>query len=185
MTSSACMNGSERLIELVSSGRLNADIYVCWQGDEPLIHKRMIDELLQTTPTSDADIWTLKKRITDPMQISSPNHPKVVTDRRGSALLFSRSAIPFYRDDQNNEKVYYKHIGLYAYSQKAIAKMSALPPADIEIAEQLEQLRWLYHGLTIQVHTTFFESQGIDLPEDLHRAEIFIESQRKNPCLAL
>jgi len=179
MTSPTCLNGTERMVELLKTGRLDADVCVCWQGDEPFVEKSMIDDVLQTAETSDADVWTLKKRIVDPRQITSIQYPKVVTDAQGNALLFSRSPIPCYRDAvSDEEKIYYKHIGIYAYSKKSLHKISGLPVAPIELTEQLEQLRWLYHGLKIQVHETKNEVQGIDLPEHLALAEELI----KNRC---
>lgn len=182
MTSPRCLNGTERMLELVKRGCLDADVSVLWQGDEPFIKKSMIDDLLQTVRTSDADVWTLKKKITDPMQIASIQYPKVVTDIEGNALLFSRSPIPCYRDAlECDEKIYYKHIGVYAFSKKSLHKICSLPPAPLELAEQLEQLRWIYHGLKVQVHETKSEVQGIDLPEHLAVAEEFIKNRCENP----
>jgi 3-deoxy-manno-octulosonate cytidylyltransferase (CMP-KDO synthetase) len=99
----------------------------------------------------------------------------------GNALFFSRNPIPCHRDVATGEEIiYYKHIGVYAYSKKSLHKISTLSVAPIERAEQLEQLRWLYHGLKIQVHETKSEVQGIDLPEHLTLAEELIKNRCRN-----
>ncbi len=178
MTSVDCLNGTDRLIELVLSNRLKADIYVNWQGDEPFIEKAMIDDLLQSVEKGGTDMWTLKKKITDRSQINSIQYAKVVTDVNGYAMLFSRNPIPCYRDAKTDEeKIYYKHIGIYAFTHDALHRLAKLPPAALEIAEQLEQLRLLYHGLKVKLHETSFEVQGIDLPEHLAMAEELIKQR--------
>jgi len=166
MTRPECPSGTYRLSEVVRAHDIGADLVVCWQGDEPLIHRAMINDLLQSVGKDAADVWTLKKKITDP---SSPHIAKVVTDQSGYALYFSRSPIPYFRDDQ--EKVYFKHIGIYAYRTETLRKISELPVSPLEIAEQLEQLTFLYHGLKIRVHETSHEVVGIDIPEHLAHAE--------------
>lgn len=176
MTAVSCVNGTERLVELVKDGRVQGDIFVNWQGDEPFIDSVMIGDLLQTCNKRDSDIWTLKKKIVDSSQILSPHTAKVVTDSEGRALLFSRSPIPYYRDSRpENEKTFYKHIGIYAFSREAVLKIARLPLCPIEEAEQLEQLRWLYNGLRIRLHETKKEVTGIDLPEHLAAARELIE----------
>lgn len=172
MTSEDCASGTDRLVELWKSKRVTADIWVNWQGDEPLIREEMIKELLQTVGSDGADIWTLKKKIIDLREAGDPNIAKVVCDHRGRALYFSRSQIPYYRDviDSDQKKIY-KHVGLYAYSEGALAQLSQLQPCAIEKAEQLEQLRFLFHRLKIQVHETDHEVIGVDLPEHLTKVE--------------
>lgn len=95
MTSPDCPNGTDRLVELMKTKQVEGDIWVNWQGDEPFIHKAMIENLLQTVQEKKFDIWTLKKQITDLGEIEKPNICKVVTDKEGKALYFSRSPIPF------------------------------------------------------------------------------------------
>ncbi len=176
MTAVACLNGTERLIELVQGGRIQGDIFVNWQGDEPFIDSVMIGDLLQSCRKLDSDIWTLKKKITDISKVLSPHTPKVVTDAAGRALLFSRSPIPYYRDMRaESEKVFYKHVGIYAFTREALLQIARLPLCPIEDAEQLEQLRWIYNGLRIQVHETQKEVSGIDLPEHLVAAREIVE----------
>jgi 3-deoxy-manno-octulosonate cytidylyltransferase (CMP-KDO synthetase) len=172
MTSPGHLCGTERLIEVVQSGRVDGEIIVNWQGDEPFIQKAMIDDLLQSIEDKEADIWTLKKKIENPEQIHSVHIAKVVTDAQDCALFFSRSPIPCYRDARPDEqKIYYKHVGIYAYTKEALLKIATLSPCEAELAEQLEQLRFLHHGLKIKVHKTLHEVQGIDLPEHLVIAE--------------
>lgn len=176
MTAVSCVNGTERLIELVQDGRIQGDIFVNWQGDEPFIDKGMIEDLLQTCQKIDSDLWTLKKKIKDNAQVHSPHFAKVVTDADGRALLFSRSPIPHYRDFlPESEKVFYKHIGIYAFTRKALLQISQFSPCSIEDAEQLEQLRWIYNGLRIGVHETQKEVFGIDVPEHLAMAHDHIQ----------
>ncbi|MCB1117239.1 MAG: 3-deoxy-manno-octulosonate cytidylyltransferase [Chlamydiia bacterium] len=165
MTSKDCQSGTMRLIEVRKQGKIKADIWVNWQADEPLIHQEMIDDLLQSCDDPCQDVWTLKHRLEgDP---NDPHTVKVVTDGRGKALYFSRSPIPY-----SKEKVeYYKHVGLYAYSDRALAIIEQLASCPLEKAESLEQLRFLSGGLHIQVHETKHETQGIDLPEHLAKLE--------------
>lgn len=176
MTAVSCLNGTERLIELVKDGRLHGDVFVNWQGDEPFIDSAMIGDLLQTCQKRDADIWTLKKKITDAAQVHSPHTAKIVTDSAGTVLFCSRSPIPFYRDKRpESEKVYYKHIGIYAFTREALLHIACLPLCPIEDAEQLEQLRWIYNGLRLRAHETKKEVCGIDLPEHLAAANALLE----------
>jgi 3-deoxy-manno-octulosonate cytidylyltransferase (CMP-KDO synthetase) len=176
MTSESCASGSDRIAELLEKKVLDADIWVNWQGDEPFICEQMIFNLLQSCDGEESDLWTLKKRIVTPEEATNPHIAKLVCDHRGFALYFSRSHIPFYRDVFDfSQKELYKHVGLYAYTREALKKISTLPPCPIEFAEQLEQLRFLYHNLRIRVHETDYEVFGIDLPEHLARAEIHMD----------
>ena len=176
MTSESCSNGTERLVELLERGLVDADIWVNWQGDEPFINEQMIRDLLQSCDDPETDIWTLKKKIINPEEANSPQFAKVVCDHRGYALYFSRSQIPFYRDIIDPaHKVFYKHVGLYAFTPESLRKISRLSPCESEIAEQLEQLRFLHHNLRLRVHETQYEVFGIDLPEHIALAEARIE----------
>lgn len=175
MTSEECPTGTDRLIELMHRGEIDADIWVNWQGDEPFISLQMIHDLLDFCDREESDIWTLKKRIIKTEDILSPNIPKVVCDAEGAALYFSRCAIPYHRDSsQETERVYYKHIGMYAFTKQALQKILSLKPCYLEEAEKLEQLRFLYYGLRIQVRETLEEVFGIDLPEHLAKAEAYV-----------
>lgn len=169
LTSENHPSGTLRLAELQHQGKVKADIYVNWQADEPFITPQMIETLLSSSSQDNADVWTLKKKITHSEEISSFHVPKVVTDQDGFALYFSRHAIPFYRDSSSSQ-LYFKHIGLYAYRATALAYIATWTPSYLEKAEQLEQLTFLYHGLKIKVQETQEEVLGIDLPEHLERA---------------
>jgi 3-deoxy-manno-octulosonate cytidylyltransferase (CMP-KDO synthetase) len=172
LTSESCANGTERLIELLDRGLIEADIWVNWQGDEPFIHAQMISDLLQSCDEDTCDVWTLRKKIVKMDEATSPQFAKVVCDENGYALYFSRSQIPYYRDEtDSSQKIFYKHVGLYAFTSGALRKISSMPLCGIEAAEQLEQLRFLYNHLRIRVHETQSEVFGIDLPEHLALAE--------------
>ena len=168
MTSMSCLNGTERLAELQRKGIMEGDIWVCWQGDEPFIQKETIHALLQTIDHSDEEIWTLKKKIYNTQQVHSPNVVKVVSNKDGKALYFSRSPIPYSLSDN---ETFYKHVGIYAYRDAALKKIGILSPVPIEEVEKLEQLRFLYHGMSIRVHETNQEIFGIDTKEDLDLAQ--------------
>jgi 3-deoxy-manno-octulosonate cytidylyltransferase (CMP-KDO synthetase) len=181
-TEESCKSGTDRLVELQERGAIKADIWVNWQGDEPFINKQMISDLLQSCKKEPSDVWTLKKRITSPHDISSPHIAKVVCDERGFALYFSRSVIPHYRDGcPSEDKKFFKHIGIYAFTAHALQQIKSLSPCELELAEQLEQLRFLYHGMKVRVHETRQEALGIDLPEHLILAERFLDGLAKSP----
>ncbi len=169
MTSPECPNGTMRLCDLIKRHDVEGDVFVNWQGDEPFLHEEMIRELLQTAGRDEADIWTLKKRIDDLTLAASPHICKVVTDQNGYALYFSRSLIPFHRD---TAPTYYdKHIGIYAYSRKALEKIANLPSTSpLCEKEQLEMLNFMYHGLKVRVHETVHDGFGIDIPQHLDQA---------------
>jgi 3-deoxy-manno-octulosonate cytidylyltransferase (CMP-KDO synthetase) len=175
MTSPDCPSGTDRLIELQAEGKMQGDIWVNWQGDEPFIHQEMIENLLQTTDET-YDIWSLRKEIEREEDIEDPNVVKVVTDSQDRALYFSRSPIPYDRDGLE-DVTYYKHVGIYAYTTHALKQISTLSPSLLEQSEGLEQLRFLENGMNIQVHETSHETLGIDIPEDLARAMDRISSQ--------
>lgn len=164
MTSPDCQSGTDRLAELLVSKKITSEIWVNWQGDEPFIDEKTIADLLQSIEDKEFGIWTLKKRIEDREEIASKNVVKVVTDQRGKALYFSRSPIP-------SSGTTYKHVGLYAFRSETLRQIQTLPVAPIEKEEKLEQLRFLYHGLPIQVHETEQEIFGIDTKEELAKAE--------------
>lgn len=165
LTSPDCPSGTDRLVELRQSQQLSGDIWVNWQGDEPFISEETIATLLQSIEDPAREIWTLKKKIDSPQDITSPHIVKVVCDEKGKALYFSRSPIP------HSQKNVYKHIGLYAFSDRALEKIGKLHPCQLEREERLEQLRFLYYGIPIHVHETNQEIFGIDTKEELAIAE--------------
>lgn len=178
MTSPECKSGTDRIIEVMHSGEIEADVWVNWQGDEPFITPQMIGELLQSVDHDPADVWTLKKKIINLHEVNSIHFAKVVCDHHNFAMYFSRAPIPLYRqyelateaEKEKMPRIYYKHVGIYAFTTKALQKISEIPYCYIEDAEQLEQLRFLYNGLKIKLHETEQEVMGIDLEEHLHAA---------------
>lgn len=175
LTSKECQTGTDRIIEVMQRGVVSADIWVNWQGDEPFITESMIEQLLQSCQTNDADVWMLKKQIISVQELISRNVSKVIYDKNNFALYFSRSIIPCFRDEDDlqvavEKGLHYKNIGLYAYTTQALQKIASMSYCELEDAEKLEMLRWLYHGLRIKMHETDREVMGIDTPEDLIRA---------------
>jgi len=170
MTAKHHKNGTERCLEVAQS--LQAQFVVNIQGDEPFIHPDQIDELCSLI-SSDTDLATLIKRIKDPSDLENPNLVKVVKSLDDQALYFSRSPIPFDRSMTKattlpSNKVYWKHIGIYAYRTAVLSQIVNLKESALEKMESLEQLRWLENGFKIKTAETHFESTGIDTPEDLH-----------------
>lgn len=174
-TSLSCANGTQRLLEIKSKEKIDADVWVNWQADEPFIHRALLEDLLQGIEGK-SDVWTLKKLIDKSHEIEDSNVVKVVVNAKEEALYFSRCPIPYCRDIKK-ERSLYKHIGLYAYSSEALEKIACMPPCSLEETEMLEQLRFLYHGLKVQVFTTVHETIGIDLPEHLELARQYIFRQ--------
>jgi 3-deoxy-manno-octulosonate cytidylyltransferase (CMP-KDO synthetase) len=167
MTRSDHLSGTDRVAEAASA--VDAEIIVNIQGDEPLIDPAAIDAaILPMVHEPEPVMGTLKKRIEDEREITDPNVVKVVTDRAGDAIYFSRCAIPFEREKSVNTP-YFKHIGLYVYQRDFLLAYSALPVGPLETAERLEQLRALENGFRIRVVETEYESLGVDTPEDLER----------------
>ncbi|MDP3790347.1 MAG: 3-deoxy-manno-octulosonate cytidylyltransferase [Candidatus Omnitrophota bacterium] len=164
-------SGSDRLIEVVNP--LDVKVVVNVQGDEPMIRPEMIDDLARAVlDNKDVYMATLAKKIEDKTEISNPNVVKVVRDKNGFALYFSRSIIPYPRYDTIS--AYYKHIGLYAYTKDFLFQFKNLPKSYLEMTEGLEQLRVLESGYKIKVIETKFDTVGIDTPEDLEKARAII-----------
>lgn len=153
------------------------------QGDEPFIQASQLQAIKACFDTPSTQIATLVKPFTadnDFEALENVNSPKVVLDRNMKALYFSRSIIPYQRNadkkDWLKNHVYYKHIGLYAYRAEVLKEITSLPQSSLELAESLEQLRWLENGYSIKAGITEVETIGIDTPQDLERAERFLES---------
>ena len=151
------------------------------QGDEPFIQPSQIETLMHLFDDPETQIGTLGKRFETIEAVRNPNSPKIVTDRRGFALYFSRSVIPYIRgkeaDDWLNHYPFLKHLGIYAYRREVLSEVTRLPQSALEKAESLEQLRWLENGYRIRVGLTDVETVGIDTPEDLERAEAFLKTR--------
>jgi 3-deoxy-manno-octulosonate cytidylyltransferase (CMP-KDO synthetase) len=157
--------GTDRLAEVAST--LDCDIVVNVQGDEPLLDSRAIAEVV--APFSDASVvmTTLYRRIHSPSELTDPNIVKVVLDRAGFAMYFSRAAIPHARDPRGGWPPLYRHIGVYAYHRSALLVLASLEPTPLERTEALEQLRALEHGIRIKAVETAYDSFGVDTPADL------------------
>ena len=167
MTPSHLQSGTDRIAMVARD--LTADIIVNVQGDEPLLKKEMVREALAPFFEDETVLMsTLKKKITDKEEINNPNVVKVVTNKRGDALYFSRYPVPYPR---NEGAVYYKHIGLYVYKRDFLLEYSQMAQTALERAESLEQLRVLENGYPIRVVETGYDSIGVDTPEDLKKVE--------------
>lgn len=185
MTSVNHRSGTDRCYEAMQKvGENNFDVVVNIQGDEPFIQAEQLRTVCQCFDDSSVDIATLVKPFTPAdgfAALENVNSPKVVVNKRMEALYFSRSIIPFTRGKEHDQwlegHTYYKHIGLYAYRSKVLAEITKLPQSSLELAESLEQLRWLENGYKIKVGISNIETIGIDTPEDLQRAEEFLKSR--------
>ena len=170
MTSVSHTSGTDRIAEVV--GRLDADIIVNVQGDEPEMHASVVDQVIDTLVGDNVAVMaTLAHVITDTAELSNPHVVKVVLDNRGYALYFSRSQIPCVRDSKDpiNEPgiTFLRHLGIYAYKRDFLLQYSKLPASSLEQAEKLEQLRALSNGYKIKVAITGYTSRGIDTRDDL------------------
>ena len=167
MTRADHVSGTDRVAEAASAE--NAELVVNIQGDEPLIDPAAIDAaVLPLAHDAEIVMGTLKKAIEDPREITDANVVKVVTDRNGDAIYFSRCPIPYERD-RAKPGTHFKHIGLYVYRRDFLLRYPALQVGPLEQAERLEQLRALENGYRIRVVETECESLGVDTPEDLER----------------
>ena len=176
MTSDAHRSGTDRCYEAFTKLDDWFDVVINVQGDEPFIQPEQIEALRDCFADEETQIATLVKKITERDGVEvlfNPNSPKVVIDKQDNALYFSRSPIPYKRgSDEKNwiaEHDYYKHVGVYAYRSEVLSQIVQLPPSGLELAESLEQLRWLENGLKIKAGFTEMETVGIDTPEDLEK----------------
>jgi 3-deoxy-manno-octulosonate cytidylyltransferase (CMP-KDO synthetase) len=178
MTRPDHQSGTDRIQEAVEKTVTQADVIINVQGDEPFVQPSQIKTLMQLFDDPSTQIGTLGKPFESIEAVENPNSPKIVTDNRGFALYFSRSVIPFIRgkerQDWFGEYPFLKHLGVYAYRREVLAEVTKLPQSSLEKAESLEQLRWLQNGYRIRVGLTDVETVGIDTPEDLQRAERFL-----------
>lgn len=181
MTSTEHKSGTDRCREACEKVGGTFDVVVNIQGDEPFIHPSQLETVKACFDDPATQIATLVKPFTPDNgfeALENVNSPKVVLDKRMNALYFSRSIIPYQRNAGKEEwlknHTYYKHIGLYAYRVEVLKEITALPQSSLEMAESLEQLRWLENGYTVKAGITHVETIGIDTPEDLERAERFL-----------
>jgi 3-deoxy-manno-octulosonate cytidylyltransferase (CMP-KDO synthetase) len=185
MTSPNHKSGTDRCAEAYEKLGYEADIIINVQGDEPFVAPEQIESLIGCFDDESVDIATLVKPFSAKEGIEvleNPNSPKVVINKRGEAIYFSRSVVPYLRGVERSEwlkcHTFYKHIGIYAFRAKALNEVTALAQTPLEEAESLEQLRWLESGYKIKVGITDIETIGIDTPEDLQRAELFLKEQK-------
>jgi 3-deoxy-manno-octulosonate cytidylyltransferase (CMP-KDO synthetase) len=180
-TAKAHPSGTDRLKEVVNP--LDVEIIVNIQADEPLIHPSMIDSLVSTLADDRNLIMaSLMKKIEDAGEIDNPNVVKVVVDKNNFALYFSRCPIPFARDKQGSAAsqkfIYYKHIGLYAYTKDFLFIFAGLPQSGLEKQEKLEQLRVLENGYKIKMVETKYDTIGVDTPQDMEEVKKRLAAKR-------
>lgn len=182
MTSTEHHSGTDRIEEALEKVGGDFDVVVNIQGDEPFIAQSQIETLCQCFVDKATQIATLGKPFECIEAAENPNSPKIVVDNRGYALYFSRSIIPFVRGTERQNWLskypFLKHLGIYAYRTNVLKEITKLPQSSLELAESLEQLRWLQNGYRIKVGLTDVETVGIDTPDDLQRAEEFIRNRR-------
>ena len=179
MTRPDHQSGTDRIEEAIEKIGGDFDVVVNIQGDEPFVQQSQIEALCACFKDPDTQIATLGKPFSAMEAVENPNSPKIVVDNHGYAMYFSRSIIPFVRGvDKSGWLTKYpflKHLGIYAYRSEVLHEITQLPQSSLEKAESLEQLRWLQNGYRIKVGITDVETVGIDTPEDLQKAEEFLE----------
>lgn len=177
MTSDKHRSGTDRCYEAYCNVSSKADVVINIQGDEPFIHEEQICEIMECFDDPATQIATLVRKFDPPQGFDALNDctkPKVAIDNNRNALYFSRSVIPFVRNaekkDWPSETAFYMHVGMYAYKAAVLAEITKLPQSSLEIAESLEQLRWLQNGYKIKTGLTDKPTIGIDTPTDLEKA---------------
>lgn len=181
MTRTDHKSGTDRIEEAIEKIGGEWDVVVNVQGDEPFVAKSQLDTICHCFDDPTTQIATLGKPFESMEAVQNPNSPKIVVDNMGFAMYFSRSVIPYVRGKEKSSWLthypFLKHLGIYAYRKDVLRQITQLPQSSLEIAESLEQLRWLQNGFKIKVGTTDVETVGIDTPQDLERAEKFLKAQ--------
>lgn len=181
MTRTDHKSGTDRIEEAIEKIGGEWDVVVNVQGDEPFVAKSQLDTICHCFDDPTTQIATLGKPFESMEAVQNPNSPKIVVDNMGFAMYFSRSVIPYVRGKEKSSWLthypFLKHLGIYAYRKDVLRQVTQLPQSSLEIAESLEQLRWLQNGFKIKVGTTDVETVGIDTPQDLERAEDFLKTQ--------
>ncbi len=186
LTSEEHRSGTDRCYEAFQKVGNDIDVIINIQGDEPFIQPEQIELLKNCFSETTTQIATLVKPFDKngdfEQTLFNPNTPKVVLNNQSEAMYFSRSIIPYIRGEQHTEwlktHTFYKHIGLYAYRSDVLKEITALPQSTLELAESLEQLRWLQNGYKIKVAITDQETIGIDTPEDMEKALEYFRSRK-------
>lgn len=168
MTSPDHRSGTERVAEVAQT--IDNKIIINIQGDEPLLDGRLLDALVEALQDPDVPMASFMRRSADLASARDPNRVKVVTDKDGWALYFSRSPLPFEARDY-----YFQHVGLYGFQREALFRLCALPPSRLEIAERLEQLRALENGLRIRMLETASAPLSVDVPKDIIEVEKLLD----------
>lgn len=177
MTAAHHQTGTDRCAEVIETLAENYDVVINIQGDEPLVNPLQLDSLLAAFHDQSVDIATLASRSIEEADLINPNRIKLVVNHQQRALYFSRSAIPNFANAKGKPLEVYpylRHIGLYAYRSSVLREISRLNPTQLEQAESLEQLRWLYYGYSINVVETDIETPNIDVPEDVAKVLAFL-----------
>lgn len=173
LTSPEHPSGTDRCAEVLEHLDSDCDAIINIQGDEPFIDPRQIDLLCSCFDDSRTQLATLVKKIASPETLFNENSPKVIIDKDGFAIYFSRHPLPFIRGASREEwmqkHTFFQHIGIYGYTPDILRRITRLPPSSLEKAESLEQLRWLENGLKIKTAITPYETIAIDTPEDLEK----------------
>lgn len=186
MTGTHHRSGTDRCREAYQNNGGNEDVIINIQGDEPFIQPEQIKAIMSCFDDKATDIATLIRPFspTRPVEeLINPNSPKVVVDSKMNALYFSRSVIPYLRGIEQEKwpssHQFYTHIGMYAYRAQVLDEITQLPQSPLELAESLEQLRWLENSYVIKTAISNIETVGIDTPEDLERASQILQNQSK------
>lgn len=178
MTDSSHQSGTDRCYEAIRKFRPSAEVVINIQGDEPFISPGQIDLVASCFTEPATQIATLVKKISTNEELFNVNTPKVLLNKNAEAVYFSRQTIPHIRGKEQPEWLgaftFYKHIGIYAYRTPVLAEITALKQSPLELAEALEQLRWIENGYRIKVKITDFESVAVDVPEDLKKLTAFL-----------
>lgn len=178
MTSNTHQSGTDRCFEAINKFDPSADIVINIQGDEPFIHPEQINLVASCFSDEKTQIATLVKKINTEAELFNVNTPKVIMNKNGEAVYFSRQPIPHIRGKEHAEWLkefsFHKHIGIYAYRTSILKEITTLKQSSLELAEALEQLRWIENGYKIKVKITDFESIAVDTPDDLKKLTPFL-----------
>ena len=166
-------SGSDRIAEAVIN--IDADIVLNVQGDEPFIDKHTLQSLLAAFENPSVEVASVMKVFTDDSLVDNINYVKVVVDNNMNSLLFSRSVIPYLRD-QTIRPTYYEHIGVYAFRKKTLLQFTQWKPTPLELAEKIECLRYLENGVPLKMVLTEHAGVKIDVPEDLEKAKAYLHN---------
>ena len=186
MTSTTHRSGTDRcgeVVEQLEKRGEDYDVVINVQGDEPFVRPSQLQQLIDAFENEAVQIATLRTPISSTEELLSPNNVKVVCGMGDEALYFSRQPIPYLRGVEQTEWLqrytFYKHVGIYAFRSEVLHSVVRLQPSALEQAESLEQLRWLENGYRIAVKTTEMANIGIDTPEDLDAAVLYMNKQQQ------